>query len=209
MARRFAEESPAVIVVADIDIDAARIVADESGGTAVLTDVSDPESNRDLIEGTEERFGPIDLFCANAGIGTVGDEQSDPSVWDRMWNVNVMSHVHAARHLVPSWLARGEGYFLATVSAAGLLTNLKAAQYAVSKHAALAFAEWLAVTYGDAGINVSALCPQFVNTPSARRLRGFQALGGNHTLEPEDVAEAVVEGIDRESSSSSPIPKSS
>ena len=199
MARRFAEESPAVIVVADIDIDAARIVADESGGTAVLTDVSDPESNRDLIEGTEERFGPIDLFCANAGIGTVGDEQSDPSVWDRMWNVNVMSHVHAARHLVPSWLARGEGYFLATVSAAGLLTNLKAAQYAVSKHAALAFAEWLSVTYGDAGINVSALCPQFVNTPLLADSEAFKALGGNHTLEPEDVAEAVVEGIDRES----------
>lgn len=199
MARRFAEESPAVIVVADIDIHAARVVADESGGTAVFTDVSDPESNRDLIEGTEERFGPIDLFCANAGIGTVGDEQSDPTVWDRMWNVNVMSHVHAARHLVPSWLARGEGYFLATVSAAGLLTNLKAAQYAVSKHAALAFAEWLSVTYGDAGINVSALCPQFVNTPLLADSEAFKALGGNHTLEPEDVAEAVVDGIDRES----------
>lgn len=199
MARRFASESPSALVVADIDIEAARTVGDEIGAVAVLTDVSDADSNRDLIEGTEERFGPIDLFCANAGIGTVGNEQSDVEVWERMWNINVMSHVHAARHLVPSWLARGEGYFLATVSAAGLLTNLKAAQYSVTKHGALAFAEWLSVTYGDAGIKVSALCPQFVNTPLLADSEAFKALGGNHTLEPEDVAEAVVDGLDKES----------
>lgn len=199
LARRFAKESPANLVVADIDIEAARTVAEEIGGVAVLTDVSDAEANRVLIEGTEERFGPIDLFCANAGIGTVGDEQSDPVVWERMWRVNVMSHVHAASHLVPSWLARGEGYFLATVSAAGLLTNLKAAQYSVTKHAALAFAEWLSVTYGDAGIKVSALCPQFVNTPLLADSEAFKALGGGHTLEPDDVAETVVQGIGDES----------
>lgn len=195
MVRRFARESPAAIVVADIDLDHAIAVASEVDGTAVLTDVSDPEANRLLIEGTEEKFGPIDLFCANAGIGVVGDEQSDPALWERMWGINVMSHVHAARHLVPSWLARGEGYFLATVSAAGLLTNLKAAQYSVTKHAALAFAEWLSVTYGDSGIKVSALCPQFVNTPLLADSEEFKALGGHHTLEPEDVAEAVVSGI--------------
>lgn len=199
LARRFAKESPTALVVADIDIEAARSVADEIGAVAVLTDVSEPESNRELIFGTEDRFGPIDLFCANAGIGTVGDEQSDLAVWDRMWEVNVMSHVHAARLLVPTWLARGEGYFLATVSAAGLLTNLKAAQYSVTKHAALALAEWLSVTYGDAGIKVSALCPQFVNTPLLADSEAFKALGGNHTLEPEDVADAVVDGIGTES----------
>jgi NAD(P)-dependent dehydrogenase (short-subunit alcohol dehydrogenase family) len=198
MARRFAEDGPTALVLADIDLDAATTVAEEVGGVAVLTDVSDVDSNRRLVKGVEDRFGPIDLFCANAGIGIVGDEQSDPSTWDRMWAVNVMSHVHAARHLIPGWVARGEGYFLATASAAGLLTNLKAAQYSVTKHAAVAFAEWLAVTYGDAGVKVSALCPQFVNTPLLEGSEAFQALGANHTLEPHEVAEAVVSGLKEE-----------
>jgi NAD(P)-dependent dehydrogenase (short-subunit alcohol dehydrogenase family) len=198
MARRFAEDGPTALVLADIDLDAATTVAEEVGGVAVLTDVSDVDSNRRLVEGVEDRFGPIDLFCANAGIGIVGDEQSDPSTWDRMWAVNVMSHVHAARHLIPGWVARGEGYFLATASAAGLLTNLKAAQYSVTKHAAVAFAEWLAVTYWDAGVKVSALCPQFVNTPLLEGSEAFQALGANHTLEPHEVAEAVVSGLKEE-----------
>ncbi|HZD21785.1 MAG TPA: SDR family oxidoreductase [Acidimicrobiia bacterium] len=198
MARRFATEDPMGLVIADIDVDSARAVADEVGGVAVLTDVSDPDANRQLIEDTEDRYGPVDLFCANAGIGHIGDEQSDPDTWQRMWAISVMSHVHAARHLIPGWVARGEGYFLATVSAAGLLTNLKAAQYSVTKHAALAFAEWLAVTYGDAGVKVSALCPQFVKTPMLADSEEFQALGGNQTLEPEDVAEAVVSGLNEE-----------
>lgn len=198
MARRFAREEPRALVIADIDLEAAGEVADETGGVAVLTDVSDAAANKDLIEGTEDRFGPIDLFCANAGIGMVGDEQSNPASWDRMWGINVMSHVHAARHLIPGWVARGEGYFLATASAAGLLTNLKAAQYSVTKHAAVAFAEWLAVTYGDAGVKVSALCPQFVNTPLLEGSEAFQALGANHTLEPSDVADAVVSGLKEE-----------
>lgn len=198
MARRFASEEPSGLVIADIDIDSATDVAEETGGVAVLADVSDPDANRDLIEGTEDRFGPIDLFCANAGIGMVGDEQSDLAMWDRMWGINVMSHVHAARYLVPGWLARGEGYFLATASAAGLLTNLKAAQYSVTKHAVVAFAEWLAITYGDAGLKVSALCPQFVNTPLLEGSESFQALGANHTLEPFEVADAVVSGLKEE-----------
>lgn len=198
LARRFADESPKALVLADLDLDAAAAVADEVNGVAVLTDVSDPEANRQLVEGTEDRFGPIDLFCANAGIGVVGDEQSDQDSWNRMWSVNLMSHVHAARHLVPGWVARGEGYLLVTASAAGLLTNLKAAQYSVTKHAAVAFAEWLAVTYGDAGVKVSALCPQFVNTPLLAGSESFQALGANHTLEPHEVAEAVVSGLSEE-----------
>ncbi|HEU4895577.1 MAG TPA: SDR family NAD(P)-dependent oxidoreductase [Acidimicrobiia bacterium] len=198
MARRFAHERPAGLVVADIELETATAVADEVGGVAVLVDVADPESNRELIEGTEDRFGPIDLFCANAGIGMVGDEQSDPETWDRMWSVNVMAHVHAARHLIPGWVARGEGYLLVTASAAGLLTNLKAAQYSVTKHAAVAFAEWLSVTYGDAGVRVSALCPQFVNTPLLAGSEAFQALGANHTLEPPEVADAVVSGVQEE-----------
>jgi NAD(P)-dependent dehydrogenase (short-subunit alcohol dehydrogenase family) len=195
MARRFARESPSALVIADIDIDGATAVADEVGGVAVLSDVSDETANRELIEGTEDRFGPIDLFCANAGIGTVGDEQADAGVWERMWMVNTMSHVYAAKYLIPGWVARGSGYFLATVSAAGLLTNLKAAQYSVTKHAALAFAEWIAVTYGDNGVKVSALCPQFVNTPMIDGSKAFQALGRDNTLEASAVAETVVAGL--------------
>jgi NAD(P)-dependent dehydrogenase (short-subunit alcohol dehydrogenase family) len=198
MARRFAMEGPAGLVIADIDLGAATEVAEETGGVAILTDVASPEANESLILGAEEQFGPIDLFCANAGIGMVGDEQSDPSTWDRMWGINLMSHVHAARHLIPGWVARGEGYFLVTASAAGLLTNLKAAQYSVTKHAAVAFAEWLAVTYGDAGVKVSALCPQFVNTPLLEGSDAFKALGGNNTLEPHQVADAVVSGLREE-----------
>jgi len=198
MARRFAEEKPAALLIADIDIESATRVAEEAGGVAVLADVSDPDSNRDLIERTEDRFGPIDLFCANAGIGMVGDEQSEVSSWNRMWEINVMAHVHAARYLIPGWVARGEGYFLATASAAGLLTNLKAAQYSVTKHAAVAFAEWLAITYGDAGVKASAVCPQFVNTPLLEGSESFKALGANHTLEPSEVADAVVSGLNEE-----------
>jgi len=148
-----------------------------------------------LIDAAEDRFGPVDLFCANAGIGIRGDEQTLDEEWQRLWEVNVMSHVYAARRLVPEWRARGEGYFLPTVSAAGLLTNLKAAQYSVTKHAALAFAEWLAVTYGDEGIKVSALCPQGVRTRLLDAAEEFRTLLESVAVEPEDVAEAVVQGI--------------
>ncbi len=195
MARRFAKEQPRGLVLADLNLAAAERVASETGGVAVGVDVADPEANRVLIEETEDRFGPIDLFCANAGYGIAGDEQTDPAEWDRMWQVNLMSHVHAARHLIPSWVARGEGYFLVTASAAGLLTNLKAAQYSVTKHAAVAFAEWLAITYGDAGIKVSCLCPMGVNTPFVRAATEFQALLGPALIEAPEVAEAVVQGL--------------
>ena len=195
LARRFAEESPAGLVLADLNITAVEAVARSVGAVGKQADVSDPDANRRLIEETEGRFGPIDLFCANAGIGFAGDEQTDPAEWDRMWQVNLMSHVHAARYLIPGWVARGEGYFLSTASAAGLLTNLKAAQYSVTKHAAVAFAEWLSVTYGDAGIKVSCLCPMGVNTPFVRSASEFEDLLGPHLIEPEAVADAVVDGL--------------
>ncbi|MGD2102153.1 MAG: SDR family oxidoreductase [Acidimicrobiia bacterium] len=195
LARRFSKEDPRALVIADIDLDGASAVAEEVGGVAVLSDVADEESNRQLVQGTEDRFGPIDLFCANAGIGMVGDEQADTAEWERMWQVNTMSHVYAAKYLIPGWVARGSGYFLATVSAAGLLTNLKAAQYSVTKHATLAFAEWIAVTYGDQGIKVSALCPQFVNTPLIEGSESFKTLGRDNTLEPSDVAARVMTGL--------------
>lgn len=195
LARRFVDESPRGVVVADLNAEAVTAVADRIGAVPFVLNVADPDANRELIETTEDRFGPIDLFCANAGYGIVGDEQTDPAEWDRMWQVNTMSHVHAARHLIPGWVARGEGYFLSTVSAAGLLTNIKAAQYSVTKHAALAFAEWLSITYGDAGVKVSALCPMGVRTKLLDAATEFERLLAPDALAPDEVAEAVVEGL--------------
>ena len=198
MARRFSTEGPRALILADIDLAAAQRVAEEIGAEAHQMDVADPAANERLIGGTEDRHGPIDLFCANAGIGFAGDEQTVPERWDEMWRVNVMSHVHAARCLIPGWLARGEGYFLATASAAGLLTNLKAAEYSVTKHAAVAFAEWLSVTYGDRGIRVSCLCPMGVRTPFLDSASEFHELLDPYALEPEQVADSVVTGLDEE-----------
>ena len=199
MARRFAKESPAALILADLDLDGAEEVAGEVSGSARRLDVADPQGTDSLIDEVEERFGPVDLYCANAGYGVVGDEQTDFAEWERMWTVNLMSHVYAAHRLVPAWVARGEGYFLSTASAAGLLTNLRAAQYSVTKHAAVAFAEWLAVTYGDDGVRVSCLCPQFVNTPLLAESDSFRAIAGGNVLEPDEVAEAVVQGLREES----------
>ena len=195
MARRFAGEQTRGIVVSDIDGDALATVADDIGAVAVTADIAVEADTVALIDVAEDRFGPVDLFCANAGIGIIGDEQNPDDDWDRLWGINVMSHVHAARRLVPEWQARGEGYFLATVSAAGLLTNLKAAQYSVTKHAALAFAEWLSVTYGDDGIRVSALCPQGVRTRLLDVADEFRTLLDPVALEPSEVADAVVAGL--------------
>jgi len=195
MARRFSRERPGALVLADLNLGAATEVAEDTDAVALEVDVARPEDNNRLIDEVEELFGPVDLFCANAGIGFVGDEQTPPEEWDRMWQVNVMSHVHAARRLVPSWTARGDGYFLATVSAAGLLTNLKAAQYSVTKHAALAFAEWLAITHGDRGVKVSCLCPMGVKTPFLDSATEFQDLLLPHALDPDSVADAVVAGL--------------
>ena len=198
MARRFADESPAALVLGDLHVSAARVVAEEIGAEAYEIDVADEDANRRLIEYVETSHGPVDLFCANAGYAIVGDEQAEAREWDRMWHVNVMSHVHAAKALIPSWVARGEGYFLSTASAAGLLTNLKAAQYSVTKHGAVAFAEWLAITYGDAGVRVSCLCPQFVDTPLLTGADEFKALGGDHVVTPAEVADSVVAGLESE-----------
>jgi NAD(P)-dependent dehydrogenase (short-subunit alcohol dehydrogenase family) len=195
MARRFAREEPAGIVVSDLDEEPLALVAAGIGARPIPADVSSERDTVALIDAAEDAFGPVDLFCANAGVGITGDEQTPDDQWDRLWDVNVMSHVHAARRLIPEWVARGEGYFLPTVSAAGLLTNLKAAQYSVTKHAALAFAEWLAITYGDAGVRVSALCPQGVRTRLLDVADEFRTLLEPVALEPAEVAEQVVEGV--------------
>ncbi len=198
MARRFAAEGAAGVTVADLDGAAAAAVAGEIGGLGVEIDVSSEGAIRDLVSAAENRFGPIDLFCSNAGIGTTGGLEMPNEAWQQIWEVNLMSHIYAARAVLPSMLERGEGYLLQTSSAAGLLTNLGAAAYSVTKHAAVALAEWMSVTYGDRGIKVSALCPQFVNTAMLDTPGADPAIAAwvrQSTIEPEDVAEAVVQGL--------------
>jgi NAD(P)-dependent dehydrogenase (short-subunit alcohol dehydrogenase family) len=161
LARRFAADG-ARVVLADLDGDAVTAVAEEIGGTAVVGDAAGAAGVRGLIETAKEKLGAIDLFCANAGVAK--RDATDEDGWATAWDVNVMAHVRAANLLLPDWLARGRGHFLATVSAAGLLTTLGAAPYAVTKHGALAFAEWLSATYRHKGITVQAICPQGVRT---------------------------------------------
>jgi NAD(P)-dependent dehydrogenase (short-subunit alcohol dehydrogenase family) len=199
LSRRFAAEGARAVVVADLQADAAQAVADEIGGMAVSTDVAVEADVRALVERTVEQHGPVDLFCSNAGIAIGGGVEVPDEEWQRIWNINLMAHVYAARAVLPGMLARGEGYLLNTASAAGLLTNLGAAPYAVTKHAAVALAEWLAITHGDAGIKVSVLCPQGVRTPM---LLGGAELGDDAAnmllagaIEPQQVADAVVEGL--------------
>jgi NAD(P)-dependent dehydrogenase (short-subunit alcohol dehydrogenase family) len=199
LCRRFAVEAPKAIVVADIDAAAAERVAEEIGGTALGADVSREDDVQRLVATTIERHGAIDLFCSNAGIAVDGGPETPTSEWQRCWDVNVMAHVFAARAVLPSMLARGGGYLLQTVSAAGLLTHLQSATYAVSKHASLAFAEWLSMTYGDRGITVSALCPQGVRTDMLQRASaGGRTFLVDSALAPEQVAGDVVKGIAEE-----------
>jgi len=193
---RFAAEGAKAVVVADLQIKAAQQLAREIGGLAIEVNVAKESDMRRLVQHVTERFGAIDLFCSNAGVGVSGGETAPDADWQRSWEVNLMAHVYAARAVLPSMLARREGYLLQTVSAAGLLTQLGSAPYSVTKHAALGFAEWLAVTYGDQGIKVSALCPMGVRTEMLRRA---EFAGGAFLLEsavePEQVTEAVVQGI--------------
>ena len=195
LARRFATEGARGVVVSDRDGAGATAVASGIGehqAMAVTTDVAVEADVRALVAATEERFGPIDLFCSNAGIAGGGGVDAPDDVWQRIWDVNVMAHVHAARAVLPGMLARGEGYLLHTASAAGLLSQIGNAPYAVTKHAAVAFAEWLSITHGDDGIRVSCLCPQGVRTDM---LGDGGALLGPTAIEPEQVADAVVDGL--------------
>jgi NAD(P)-dependent dehydrogenase (short-subunit alcohol dehydrogenase family) len=199
LARRFAEDGARGVVVADLDLAGAEAVAAAIGdrALAVECDVAVAAQVTALVARTQEAFGPVDLFCANAGVG-IGTALDTPAAdWDLAFAVNVRAHVHAAQALLPGWLARGEGYFLATASAAGLLTQIGSAPYAVTKHAAVAFAEWLAITYGDRGVRVSCLCPMGVRTPMTQgdQLPVNVVAAAGAMLEPEDVADAVVDGL--------------
>ena len=202
LARRFADEGARGVVVADLDGAGARAVAEAIGDRAlgVATDVAVEAEVADLVARAQEAFGPVDLFCANAGVAVGTDEAASDAEWDLALAVNVRAHVYAARALLPAWLERGEGYFLATASAAGLLTQIGSAPYAVSKHAAVAFAEWLTVTYGDRGIRVSCLCPMGVRTAMTEgdNLATDIVATAGAMLQPEEVAASVVEGLHEE-----------
>ncbi len=201
LCRRFAAEGARAVVVADLDPAGASKVAEEIGGVAIAADVSVEADIVRLVEQTMQAHGRIDLFCSNAGIlGERGGAEVPDDAWKQIWDINVMAHIRAARAVLPGMLARGEGYLLQTASAAGLLTQIGAAPYAVTKHAAVAFAEWLAMTYGAQGIKVSCLCPQGVRT---RMLFGEDGRSDNFlvpgALEPEEVADSVVAGLEQES----------
>jgi NAD(P)-dependent dehydrogenase (short-subunit alcohol dehydrogenase family) len=195
MARRFAAEGAATVVVSDLDDAGVRAVADEIGGVAIRTDVSNEHDIESLIDETERDHGAIDLFCSNAGILTIGGAEVDDDGWRRILDVNVMAHVWAARHLVPRMLDRGGGYLLNTASAAGLLVQIGSAPYTVTKHAAVGFAEWLSITYGDRGLSVSVLCPQAVETGMTAGIPGGGVAGVDGMLAPDAVADAVIAGL--------------
>ena len=200
LALRFAEEGARAVVAADFDGPGAVAVADEiraAGGAAeaMTVDVAADAEVAALIDGIEAEIGTIDLFCSNAGILVIGGQELPDDEWRRIIDVNLMGHVYAARHLVPRMLERGGGYLLHTCSAAGLLTQIGSAPYSVTKHAALSFAEWLAITYGDRGLKVSALCPQAVASKMTMGIDGGGVAGVDGMLTPEQVAASVVEGL--------------
>jgi NAD(P)-dependent dehydrogenase (short-subunit alcohol dehydrogenase family) len=184
------------VIVADIDPDGAWAVAREIGGMAIRCDVSDETEVAQLVEKAHIAKGRIDIFCSNAGIGVGGGPEAANAEWQRIWDVNVMAHVYVARHVLPGMFARKEGYILGTVSAAGLLNHMFAAPYGVTKAAALSFFEWLSIAHGDEGIRVSCLCPQGVKTDmlAAERREGLEFLTDS-ALEPEQVAEIVLQGL--------------
>ncbi|HVS43855.1 MAG TPA: SDR family oxidoreductase [Candidatus Dormibacteraeota bacterium] len=194
LSRRLVEEGARTVVVADLDGVEAEAVAAEIGGTGVWCDVADEAAVRALVENVEEVHGGVDLWCSNAGIAVRGGPEVPDADWERIWRVNVMAHVYAARAVIPGMLERGRGHLLGTVSAAGLLNHVFAAPYAVTKSAALSLFEWLAIAHGDAGIGVSVLCPQGVRTDMAAAEGPAAALLGD-MLEPSEVAAIALQGV--------------
>jgi len=193
LARRFAAAG-ARVVVNDLDAAKAKTVADEIGGIAVPGDAS-----AIVAEARDALGGTVDVYCANAGVGSGGTEAAAEQVWALAWDVNVMAHVRAAHELLPAWLERGSGRFVSTVSAAGLLTMIGAAPYAVTKHGAYAFAEWLSLTYRHRGLKVHAICPQGVRTDMLAATGSAGALVLQPSaIEPEDVADALFAGMEED-----------
>ena len=194
IAKRYAAEGARAVVVADVNLERAQGVAKDIGGNVVALkcDVSQEADIQALVAETRKRFGQVDIYFSNAGIlGRLGGFELEDALWDKMWQIHGMAHVWAARAVVPEMVERGEGYFLVTASAAGLLNIVESAPYGVTKHAAVAFAEWLRIAYGRRGVRVSCLCPQSVQTDMTRD--GTGSAGVNGVLSPEQVADDVVQ----------------
>jgi NAD(P)-dependent dehydrogenase (short-subunit alcohol dehydrogenase family) len=198
---RFAQEGARLVAVSDIDEDNGFKVMQELGegrGAFVAADVSKESQVKFLVDTVTEVAGQVDIFCSNAGIAVAGGPEATDHEWKRSWEINTMSHVYAARGVLPQMLERKQGYLVQTISAAGLLTSLGSAPYAVTKHAALGFAEWLAITYGEQGIRVSALCPQGVHTNMLKSDHPGTKMLLEGAIEPEQVADDVVKAITEE-----------
>jgi len=201
LCERFAKEGAKAVVVTDINsegVDATvRDINEQTKVLGITCDVADENEVEELVKKSLSAFGHIDLFCSNAGIFTPGGEDLSTDKWQTIWDINVMSHVFAARAVLPGMLERGEGYLLNTSSAAGLLNQVGSAPYAATKHAAIGFAEWLSITYGNKGIKVSALCPQAVRTAMTAGGDGGVA-GLDGMLEPDQLADTVIETLAEE-----------
>lgn len=206
LAEAFHREGARHVVVADRDEAGARQVADAIGGTGVGLDVADEGAIRDLVAATLSNIGPIDLFMSNAGFVTMGGLEVPNQEINDQWEVHVMSHVYAARAVLPSMIERGEGYIMSTASAAGLLTQIGSLAYSLTKHAAVALAEWIAITHGHQGIRVSVHCPQAVktnigaNSPDRKRRRGLSVgvASGDGVLTAEQAADACIDAVRQE-----------
>ena len=200
LVKKFRAEGARAVVAVDINAAAARKTAAEFGCVAMSADVTKEDDVIRIIEDTEKDIGPIDLYCNNAGVAAGASEQSPNTEWQFIWEVNVMSHVYSARHLVPRMIQRGGGYFLNTASAAGLLNQIGGAAYGTTKHAAVGFAEWLALTYRHQGIKVSMLCPQAVRTAMTANTedQSTMAASGDGMMEPDQLADIVVEHLSRD-----------
>jgi NAD(P)-dependent dehydrogenase (short-subunit alcohol dehydrogenase family) len=198
----FAAAGAKAVVVADIDREAGLKVANEirsTPGGFAHCDVSQERDVRNLVDSINDTCGQVDIFCSNAGIGTAGGPEASDRDWQRSWDVNVMAHIYAARAVLPQMLERKEGYLVQTVSAAGMLTQIGSAPYSVSKHAAMSFAEWLSITYGDQGVRVSALCPMGVRTQMLEQARfGGGAFLLETAIDPEQVAAETIKVIGEE-----------
>lgn len=198
MASRFVNEGAKSVVIADLHEEIVTKVAKEIGAVAIRTDVANEQDVIHLVQSVETKHGHIDLLCNNAGIGVGGGPETPNEDWQRIWEINVMAHIYATRAALPNMLSRGEGYILNTASAAGLLSQIGSAPYAVTKHAAVAYAEWLAITYGDRGIKVSVLCPQAVRTAMTENTQEGGVAGINGMMEPEELVDCVMETLSLE-----------
>ncbi len=196
LARELARDG-VTVAACDIDAEGAATVAGEVSGIAVALDVADRSDMAAAIDQIEAELGPIDLFCANAGIMVPGGYEVAPDDWQRIWEVNVMAHVHSAAILVPRMIERGGGHLLHTASAAGLLAQIGSAPYTATKAAAIGFAEYLAITYGRRGIRVSVLCPQAVRTAMTAGIEDGGVAGLDGMLEPDQVARIAIDGVRR------------